>query len=203
MKPSCPNPPAPLKRGDKRNTGQYWHNLKSGDLSRRYADDTETPKFGWRLRPDRWNWAPDGLSANISTCVCSTCSVELQGDDRYVHALRVDLNGLSRLMEVTLIAEYQPLSPPEHVTDNPCHFVLYAEDLPPEECSGIAFVAFRRTDGQFPGGVGSKTPQKREQQVLAIELSEDLDRILHVVRSVKDAGCRGPGPEVEAMNQGS
>jgi hypothetical protein len=188
----CPKPPSALRRGDELRRGTFWHNLADGALSKRYSnDDDAEPRFGWRLRAGKWRWRDDGLSTNIATCACGRCSTQFQSGKP--HAVLIDLAGFGKLINVALVAQFDPLeSPGLEGPDNPCHFLFVGEDESPEECEAKAKVAFETLDRRFPGGPGAKCPVDAALQATAGEIVASLAPVMDVRRHVSGGPCTGP-----------
>lgn len=121
-----------MAAGDERLHGQYWRNLDSDAVKKRFPDDSDPPEFGYKFhpRPDKWNWGDgvsDGLSVNCASCTSAQCSVALHHQpERFSHAVLIDLGQLSDAIKIEIVAQYDPIEPTlgNNEQANPCHFVL-------------------------------------------------------------------------------
>lgn len=107
--------------------GRFIRNLEPDRVANRFPKDGKPPKFGYRLRPNKWRWddrsETDGLSVNCEECTGnSRCSVLFHPTpDRFQHVVIIDLEGLAKALGFEIVAIYDP---DPGGTENPCHFNL-------------------------------------------------------------------------------
>lgn len=123
-------PPA-LKVGAERRDGKYWRNLEPDAVTKRYGKDLDDePRFGWRLRPNKWYWrdreGQEGLSVSATDCTGALCSILFHPTpEKFAHAVAIDLAAFSFELGMEVVAVYSPVvTAPE----NPCHFDLMPAD---------------------------------------------------------------------------
>jgi hypothetical protein len=184
----CPRPPDwPI--GHEVDEGRFWYNLPR--LPKRYkGDDDSNPVFGWRVKPHYWRWEPDGLSTNLATCTCAGCSIRMEGNTDKIHVALIDLRGLSELMQVELLASYDPIRPNGKL--NPCHCLILGADESPQDCAGKARIALGKIDCEFPGWPKKKLPRSNQEMQRAMEALNAQNAAFRIVNT---ANCDCTAPE--------
>jgi hypothetical protein len=121
-RPTCP-------RGYRVVSGKFVRSLCDNEVSKRYERDGEPPEFDYRVKPYDWGWEPkdaytdDGLSVNLQNCANSLrCAILFHPTpDRFCHAVIIDVAALCEVIDMQVIAVYDP-DPDDF--ENPCHFYL-------------------------------------------------------------------------------
>lgn len=115
-----------------RSSGEFYRSLDADGALKRFVDDADPPTFGYRLRePHRWRWnngdSKDGLSVSCAKCLkCTACPVALN-PGKYKHAASINLEGLSAILGMNLVAVYTPRP------ENPYHYLILPVAGPPED----------------------------------------------------------------------
>lgn len=105
--------------------GMYIRNLEPDKLSNRFEKDGKPPRFGYRVRPNKWRWdwktEKDGLSVNSKECAGALrCSILFHATpERFQHVVIIDIAALSQALGIPVVAVYDP-----NPEQNPCHFNL-------------------------------------------------------------------------------
>lgn len=118
--------PSPEER---RRRGRFWRNVKT--VSPRYGCVGDPPPYGYGFKDAPKDWRPwnappvpsnDGLSVNCCLCCTGACSVTLGVNRNDRAATAIDLEGLSRALQVSLVALSRPVTASE--AENPCHCLI-------------------------------------------------------------------------------
>lgn len=169
-------------RGAKVWEGRFWRNLAKKDVAKCFAEDSDPPHFGYRLKPTKWS-CDGGLSVSAGACTCHHCAIALHPNaSQYKHVVEIDLEALSALVGQTLCAEYDPEV--ETGRENPCHWVILSTEGSPDDLLMLLKSLF----DDF-----SAFPQDEVAKSLVKEKKLKLEAALLVFRDVVEDSCTGEG----------
>ena len=177
--------PPHLQPGDTLDAGEFFRNLKTEHVVKRYAgDDNENPVYGFKLHKSHWKYADrqqGPLSVNLCSCIHSeVCSIALHpGGKDYFHVAVINLgaiNSLEALRDSPFVAQYQPID----AIPNRCHFEIVPRDGTVLQWMAIGVLL----EQPFPPA--NKLPVTPDNQKIALEQYARFRSCLDIRRWVRD-----------------